>query len=79
MQPSVQTARARRTALIRRRVVVATLAAFALAWGVIAYDGSMGTTSTTAASTKSAAAITTTTGTGATPGDEGAAITTSQS
>jgi len=39
-------ARARRIALIRRRVIVATLATFALAWGVIAFDGSMGTTTT---------------------------------
>jgi hypothetical protein len=78
MPSPVQTARARRIALIRRRVVVATLATFAMAWGVIAYDGSMGTPSTTAASTKSAA-TTTTTGTAAASGDNGAAITTSQS
>lgn len=38
--------RARRIALIRRRVLVGTLATFALAWGVIAFDGSMGTTTT---------------------------------
>jgi hypothetical protein len=43
-------ARARRMAVIRRRVLVATLATFALAWGVIAFDGSMG--STTSASTE---------------------------
>jgi hypothetical protein len=41
-------ARARRMAMIRRRVIVGTLATFALAWGVIAFDGSMGTTTTTA-------------------------------
>jgi hypothetical protein len=45
-------ARARRIAVIRRRVLVATLATFALAWGVIAFDGSMG--STTTASTQAA-------------------------
>jgi cytoskeletal protein RodZ len=45
-------ARARRMAVIRRRVLVATLATFALAWGVIAFDGSMG--STTTASTQAA-------------------------
>ena len=37
-------AKARRVRLARRRVVAATLAAFVLAWGVIAFDGSMGAT-----------------------------------
>ena len=37
-------AKARRVRLARRRVVAATLAAFVLAWGVVAFDGSMGTT-----------------------------------
>ena len=41
-------ARARRVARIRRRVFAATIAAFALAWAVIAWNGSMGTTTTTA-------------------------------
>ena len=43
--------RARRAARIRRGIVAACLAAFALAWGVIAHSGAMGaqTTSTTAA------------------------------
>jgi hypothetical protein len=36
--------RARRVARIRRTVVAATLSAFVLAWGVIVFDGSMGTT-----------------------------------
>jgi cytoskeletal protein RodZ len=39
-------ARARRIGLIRRRVVAAVLATFVLAWGAIAWDGSMGTTTT---------------------------------
>jgi hypothetical protein len=54
-------ARARRMAVIRRRVLVATLATFALAWGVIAFDGSMG--STTTASTPAATATSSSTGT----------------
>ena len=47
--------RARRVARIRRAVIAATLSAFVLAWGVIVFDGSMGsstfanTSSTTAA------------------------------
>ena len=44
-------ARARRIRLIRRRIVASTLAAFVLAWGVVAFDGSKGTTTTTVAST----------------------------
>jgi cytoskeletal protein RodZ len=54
-------ARARRMAVIRRRVLVATLATFALAWGVIAFDGSMG--STTTASTQAATTTSSSTGT----------------
>ncbi len=42
-------ARARRISSIRRRVAAATLAMFALAWGVVAWDGSMGTTDTATA------------------------------
>jgi hypothetical protein len=56
-------ARTRRVAQIRRRVVAATLAAFALAWGVIVFDGSMGATtlaSTTATTTTSTATATAT-------------------
>jgi hypothetical protein len=41
-------ARARRTARIRRGVGAATAATFALAWGVIAHSGAMGTTTATA-------------------------------
>ena len=69
-------ARARRARLIRRRVVAATLAAFALAWGVIAFDGSMGAATTTA-STAAQAADTSSTDTSAEAGDD--AVTTSQS
>ena len=41
-------ARARRVALLRRRVVAATLATFILAWGMIAWQGSLGTEGKTA-------------------------------
>jgi hypothetical protein len=34
-------ARARRVTAIRRRVIAAVVASFALAWGVVAWDGSM--------------------------------------
>ena len=49
-------ARARQIGRLRRRVVAASLATFALAFGVIAYDGSMGTTTTTVAATTSSSA-----------------------
>jgi hypothetical protein len=39
----VLAARARRIALLRRRVVAVTLATFVLAWGAIAWHGSLGT------------------------------------
>jgi hypothetical protein len=50
--------RARRVARIRRTVIAATLSAFVLAWGVIVFDGSMG--SQTVASTTAAPAATST-------------------
>jgi hypothetical protein len=50
--------RARRVARIRRTVIAATLSAFVLAWGVIVFDGSMG--STTVASTTTTPAATST-------------------
>ena len=54
-------ARARRASNLRRRVVAGALASFALAWGVIAFDGSMGATAdTTTASTQAAAPATAT-------------------
>jgi hypothetical protein len=71
-------------ALIRRRVVAAVLATFALAWGVIAYDGSMGATTTTAtASTQTASTSSATSSSDAssasTTDDDDAAVTTAQS
>jgi hypothetical protein len=69
--------RARRTTRIRRGVGAATLAAFALAWGVIAHDGAMGTTkataSTTASNTDRATSSSSTTADGSAP------VTTAQS
>jgi hypothetical protein len=55
-------ARARRIANLRRRVVAATLASFALAWGVIAFNGPMGVAAktTTTASTQVATSATAT-------------------
>jgi hypothetical protein len=41
-------ARASRISRLRKQVAAVTLATFALAFGVIAYDGSMGTTTTSA-------------------------------
>jgi hypothetical protein len=63
--------RARRVARIRRNIVAATLAAFAIAWGAIVLDGSMGattlastaTTTTPSASATSSAASPTATAT----------------
>ena len=69
-------ARARRVALIRRRVVAVTLAAFVLAWGVIAFDGSMGAQATTTASASSSDDSASTT---ASPADQLPAVTTAQS
>jgi len=46
-------ARARRIARIRRSIVAGTLAAFALAWAVIAFDGSMGSSTASTASSGS--------------------------
>jgi hypothetical protein len=58
-------ARAARIARLRKRVIAASLATFVLAFGAIAYDGSMGTTSastgtqTTASATSSGTSATT--------------------
>jgi hypothetical protein len=53
-------AKARRVRRFRQRVVAATLAAFVLAWGVVAFDGSMGTTDVAASNTTAESATTTT-------------------
>jgi anti-sigma factor RsiW len=44
-------ARARRINQVRRRVAAVSLATFALAFGLIAYDGSMGTTTSASGET----------------------------
>jgi hypothetical protein len=78
-------ARARRIANLRRRVVAGTLASFALAWGVIAFNGPMGAPakSTATASTQSStAAATSTTDESTTDGSSSSnadPVTTSQS
>ena len=48
-------ARAARIARMRKRVVAVSLATFALAFGVIAYDGSMGTTTSSTVTQTTAA------------------------
>lgn len=75
--------RARRVTRIRRGVIAAALSAFVLAWGVIAYDGSMG--STTTASTATSPSATSTPGSSSSSSDSSssgtspAPLTTSQS
>jgi len=79
--------RARRVARIRRAVIAATLSAFVLAWGVIVFDGSMG--SQTVASTTPASPAATSTpdtsssssssGDSSSSSDSAAPLTTSQS
>ncbi|WP_028062329.1 hypothetical protein [Solirubrobacter soli] len=54
-------ARARRISNLRKRIVASVLAAFVLAWGVVAFDGSMGAETTTVASTGTTATSTDTT------------------
>jgi hypothetical protein len=64
-------ARARRVAQLRRRVVAATLSTFVLAWGMIAWQGSTGTTTTGTATAQvrraTATPTATATGTSAAP------------
>ena len=54
-------ARAARIRMIRHRVVAGTVAAFALAWGVVAFNGSMGETTATAQTTTESTDATTST------------------
>jgi hypothetical protein len=75
-------ARAARIRKIRHRVVAGTVAAFALAWGVVAFDGSMGAeTTTTAQATTTTTTTTDTTATDSAPstGDDSSTLSTSQS
>ena len=72
--------KARRVRLARQRVVAGTLATFVLAWGVVAFDGSMGITSVAATSTSTSTESATTTDGGTTSYSDGTAdMTTSQS
>ena len=59
-------ARAERIARLRRRVAAVALATFAVAFGAIAYDGSMGTTASSSASEQAAVTSTTTSSSAAT-------------
>ena len=75
--------RARRISRIRRNVVAATLAAFALFWGVIVFDGSMGNTtvaSTSTATTSTDTSTSTDNSISSTPSTgSGSSVTTGQS
>jgi hypothetical protein len=72
--------RARRVGRIRRAVVAATLSAFVLAWGVIVYDGSMGTTSAAGTTTPAATSTPDTSSSDdSSSSDSAAPLTTSQS
>jgi len=71
-------ARARRTARIRRGVGAATVATFALAWGLIAHGGAMGTTTATA-STANATTTNDRATSSSTTADPAAPVTTAQS
>jgi hypothetical protein len=59
-------ARARRIRLLRQRIAASVLATFVLAWGVVAFDGSMGAETTTVASTATTTSEATTSATDAT-------------
>jgi hypothetical protein len=79
-------ARARRVRSLRQRVVASILATFVLAWGVVAFDGSMGAESTTVASTgtsttstDSTSSTATSSDTGSSSSDDGSTLSTSQS
>ena len=53
-------ARARRIRQLRQRIVASLLATFVLAWGVVAFHGSMGAETTTVASTATTTSAATT-------------------
>jgi hypothetical protein len=79
-------ARARRISTLRRRIVASVLATFALAWGVVAFDGSMGAETTTVASTGSTSTATdpststdTATSASSSSSDDGSTMSTQQS
>ncbi len=69
--------RARRVARIRRTVVAATLSAFVLAWGVIVFDGPMG--STPVASTSSSSGTTSSSSDGTSSSSSGSSSSSSSS
>jgi hypothetical protein len=73
--------RAHRIRRLRQRIVGSVLAAFVLAWGVVAFDGAMGAESTPVASTATGTTTTPSSSQATTSsGDDAAAtMTTSQS
>ena len=72
MHPALA-ARRRRIATLRRRIVAVTLATFALAWGAVVWDGSMGATTVAQTTTSSDSTTSTTTE------DDSATLSTGQS
>ena len=72
-------ARARRIRRLRRRIAAAVLATFVLAWGVVAFDGSMGAEATTVASKSTTTTTSTDASTASSAEDSAATMTTRQS
>ena len=72
-------ARACRIRRLRRRIAAAVLATFVLAWGVVAFDGSMGAEATSVASTPTTTTTSTDASTASSAEDSAATMTTSQS
>jgi len=72
-------ARACRIRRLRRRIAAAVLATFVLAWGVVAFDGSMGAEATSVASTPTTTTTSTDASTASSAEDSAATMTTRQS
>ena len=72
-------ARACRIRRLRRRIAGAVLATFVLAWGVVAFDGSMGAEATSVASTPTTTTTSTDASTASSAEDSAATMTTRQS
>jgi len=72
-------ARARRIRRLRRRIAAAVLATFVLAWGVVAFDGSMRAEATSVASTPTTTTTSTDASTASSAEDSAATMTTRQS
>jgi hypothetical protein len=72
-------ARARRISNLRRRIVASVLAAFVLAWGVVAFGGSMGAESTPVASTAPTSTPNPSSSSSSSSSDDGSILSTQQS